>query len=254
MLDEMNLARIEYYFSEFLSKLELRRNINIEDEKEYRMVSTEIYAGGKDDDGIKKESGTDENIPIFLYAGYNILFVGTMNEDETTQSLSDKVIDRANVLYFGKPDNLKINYQNVDRHQAEWEPMSVDDWNQWLFEPDGTSIKEFNKVENLLNELNNTLSELGRPFGWRTYKSIMSYIANHPDVSLDKNSGILPLSDQVVMRVMPKLKGLDLDEFNIVFEKLSNQLNQIDDPQLLDSFKKARSNPMGFFDWRGINW
>ena len=63
-----------------------------------------------------------------------------------------------------------------------------------------------------------------------------------------------PLSDQVVMRVMPKLKGLDLDEFNIVFEKLSNQLNQIDDPLLLDSFKKARSNPMGFFDWRGINW
>ncbi len=29
LLDEMNLARIEYYFSEFLSKLEIRRNESI---------------------------------------------------------------------------------------------------------------------------------------------------------------------------------------------------------------------------------
>jgi len=33
LLDEMNLARIEYYFSEFLSKLEMRRNVNIQNKR-----------------------------------------------------------------------------------------------------------------------------------------------------------------------------------------------------------------------------
>ena len=109
MLDEMNLARIEYYFSEFLSKLELRRDTNLSDKKDYRTVSTEIFAGNDGD----KEKGIEKTEPIFLYAGYNVLFVGSMNEDETTQSLSDKVIDRANVLTFGKPENLKISKENV---------------------------------------------------------------------------------------------------------------------------------------------
>ena len=53
LLDEMNLARIEYYFSEFLSKLEMRRNVNIKDPADYRMVSTELYAGNKGDEKRK---------------------------------------------------------------------------------------------------------------------------------------------------------------------------------------------------------
>ena len=132
MLDEMNLARIEYYFSEFLSKLELRRDTNLSDKKDYRTVSTEIFAGN---DG-NKEKGIEKTEPIFLYAGYNILFVGTMNEDETTQSLSDKVIDRANVLTFGKPEKLKISKQNVRTdlygNPTDCEPMLVKDWRDWI--------------------------------------------------------------------------------------------------------------------------
>jgi hypothetical protein len=264
MLDEMNLARIEYYFSEFLSKLEMRRNANLNDIKDYRTVSTEIYAGSEDKKGIENKE------PIFLYAGYNILFVGTMNEDETTQSLSDKVIDRANVLTFGKPDKLNISTRNVqtDRYgkpkhstiknltkQNAWEPMIVNDWRDWIREPGGDTInKDFEKVEVILNDLNNTLSELGRPFGWRTYKSIMSYVANHPDVCIEGQSGLWPLSDQIVMRIMPKLKGLDLNEFANVFNKLDVQIKDIEDTPLTEAFEKARNNPMGFFDWRGINW
>jgi len=255
MLDEMNLARIEYYFSEFLSKLELRRDTNLSDKKDYRTVSTEIFAGNDGD----KEKGIEKTEPIFLYAGYNILFVGTMNEDETTQSLSDKVIDRANVLTFGKPEKLKISKQNVrtDRYgnPNDWEPMLVKDWRDWIREPGGDTIKkDFNEVEDLLNDLNNTLSELGRPFGWRTYKSIMSYVANHPNVCIDGESGMGPLSDQIVMRVMPKLKGLDINEFANVFNNLNTQIKNIEDAPLTEAFEKARENPMGFFDWRGINW
>ena len=248
LLDEMNLARIEYYFSEFLSKLEMRRNVNIKNQADYRMVSTEIYAGNKGN----KELDLEPSDPIFLHAGSNVLFVGTMNEDETTQSLSDKVIDRANVLYFGKPERLKTQTQQIS--DETFAPINVENWKSWIVEPNEDTITDFDKIDDLLNDINGPLSDLGRPFGWRTYKAMMSYIANHPNVNIDGNSGMSPLSDQVAMRVMPKLKGLDMGEYADVFNRLGSQLTKIDDDNLNEAFQKAQSSTMGFFDWRGINW
>ena len=251
LLDEMNLARIEYYFSEFLSKLEMRRNVNIDNSlADYRMVSTEIYAGNQGDE----ERGIKKSDPIYLYAGSNVLFVGTMNEDETTQSLSDKVIDRANVLYFGKPDKLKNQKQEVIDEQTNWAPINVNNWKEWIVEPNNRTINDIEKIGNLLNRINDTLAKLGRPFGWRTYKAMMSYIANHPDVNIQKNSAMGPLSDQVAMRVMPKLRGLDLGENSEVFTMLLKHLAIIEDESLIDAFKKAQNSSMGYFDWRGIQW
>ena len=80
LLDEMNLARTEYYFSNFLSRLELRRIVTNENEKANRKNA---------------EITIDDNFGN-LWVPNNVLFVGTMNEDESTQTLSDKVLDRAN--------------------------------------------------------------------------------------------------------------------------------------------------------------
>ena len=250
LLDEMNLAKIEYYFSEFLSKLEMRRNVNLEQIDSLRKVSTEIFSGNKED----KEKGIEKSDPIFLYAGTNVLFVGTMNEDETTQSLSDKVIDRANVLSFGKPNRLKFISQNTD-NTYKWEPISVDNWKKWLVEPNENSITDYDEIDNLLNDINETLYKLGRPFGWRTYKAMMTYIANHPSVSIDKNSGMQALSDQVTMRIMPKLRGLDITENTEIFVELKNHIEKINDTSLDLAFNSARDEQKSnFFDWRGISW
>src|ERR1035441_2314743 len=92
LLDEMNLARIEYYFSDFLSRLEQRRGRKIEDAQRRQEVSLLVDAG----------SLPPGEAPRFIFPDFNVLFVGTMNEDESTQSLSDKVIDRANVLRIGR--------------------------------------------------------------------------------------------------------------------------------------------------------
>jgi len=249
LLDEMNLARIEYYFSEFLSKLEMRRNVNIKDLADFRMVSTEIYAGNKGDE----EREIEASEPIFLYAGSNVLFVGTMNEDETTQSLSDKVIDRANVLYFGKPEKLKNQKQQI-QSKKNWAPISKDNWNKWIVEPNTKTISDYDNIDELLNNINTTLYSLGRPFGWRTYKAMMTYIANHPSVIINGDSGISALSDQVAMRIMPKLRGLDLMENADVFNQLKSHFSLINDDVLDEAFTSALDSKMGFFDWRGISW
>ncbi|MCZ8163280.1 MAG: AAA family ATPase, partial [Microcystis sp. LE19-196.1B] len=89
LLDEMNLARVEYYFSDFLSKLETRRS---------KKTYLDLEAGS-----LKLK---DEQKQVLIPNEF--LFVGTMNEDETTQSLSDKVLDRANILTFGRPPDLQL--------------------------------------------------------------------------------------------------------------------------------------------------
>ena len=45
--------------------------------------------------------------PYQLPLGRNVLWTGTMNQDETTKSLSDKVLDRSIIIHFPRPTKLK---------------------------------------------------------------------------------------------------------------------------------------------------
>ncbi|HLA14588.1 MAG TPA: hypothetical protein VJZ25_06145, partial [Gemmatimonadaceae bacterium] len=92
ILDEMNLARVEYYFSDFLSAMELRDGTIALRE---RTVS----------DVVDEEEGeTDLEVPARLALPRNLLLIGTVNIDETTHAFSPKVLDRANVIVFNEVD------------------------------------------------------------------------------------------------------------------------------------------------------
>ena len=82
VLDEMNIARVEYYFAEFLSLLEIP-----DPEKRYIDVVSDVQKGD----------------PALLRGGRlklppNMWFVGTANNDDSTFAISDKVYDRAMVI------------------------------------------------------------------------------------------------------------------------------------------------------------
>ena len=82
VLDEMNIARVEYYFAEFLSLLELPNP-----EERYIEVVSDRW----------------ENDPALLKDGRiklpeNMWFIGTANNDDSTFAISDKVYDRAMIL------------------------------------------------------------------------------------------------------------------------------------------------------------
>lgn len=93
VLDEMNLSRIEYYFSDFLSIME-----NEEGQREIRLLGTPLYRrrDGSRYRYIGLKDGTTVNIP------QNVWFVGTANRDESTFEISDKVYDRAHTMNFNK--------------------------------------------------------------------------------------------------------------------------------------------------------
>ncbi len=244
LLDEMNLARIEYYFSEFLSRLELRRDIDLNKPEDFQKVSTEIFSGSRDNENRAE--------PIRLFAGSNILFVGTMNEDESTQSLSDKVIDRANVLHFGRPKTL---HNTTERRDVAALPakgaITVDAWNNWQKTPNDGVINNYSTLIQHLASLNETLGDLGRPFAHRTYKAILQYVANYPTI---KNGYQRPLADQIAMRIMPKLRGLDLQDNHKAFQLLQSDIQKIGDDDLMNAFDTACKSPQGFFQWKGIDW
>ncbi len=93
VLDEMNLSRIEYYFSDFLSLME-----NEEDKREIKLVNVKI---------ANYESGA--RVPykmlkndMTLQIPKNVWFIGTANRDESTFEISDKVYDRANTMNFNR--------------------------------------------------------------------------------------------------------------------------------------------------------
>ncbi|MCR5079368.1 MAG: AAA family ATPase [Bacilli bacterium] len=82
VLDEMNIARVEYYFSEFLSLLELPPN----SERQLAIASNQ-----------------SEGDPELMSHGRiilpnNVWFLGTANNDDSTFAISDKVYDRAMVM------------------------------------------------------------------------------------------------------------------------------------------------------------
>ena len=108
VLDEMNLARIEYYFAEFLSILEMP---NPEDWK-IELIGTTIPGDPK-----HLEEGK-------LTIPQNVIFFGTANNDDSTFTISDKVYDRAMSLFFddkGIPfdceptDSLNFPYSQLAR-------------------------------------------------------------------------------------------------------------------------------------------
>jgi chemotaxis protein histidine kinase CheA len=249
LLDEMNLARIEYYFSEYLSKLELRRDlmdkILASDEESRHKVSMELFRGWK-----PKPSGEDGTIEsaIHLYAHTNVLFTGTMNEDETTQSLSDKVIDRANVLHFGRPAELKADLADSNPGLPAPGYVSHVLWKDWSQSANQNLIGIYVPR---LKKLNDLMAKINRPFAHRTSKAILAYIANYPN-----NQHQVAFADQIAMRIMPKLRGLDLESYRSELLAIQSfvESNDVGDAKLIDATGDAMANQHGFFRWQGIDW
>lgn len=202
LLDEMNLAHPELYFAEFLSKLELRRGKKAKD-----VPSLPIKIGA----GMK---------PYDLKLGRNMLWVGTMNQDETTKSLSDKVIDRSIIINFPRPTELKRRGKLTPLDENNRSPaLHKKSWNNWVetgkipFNAD--DIKEF---KTFIESMNTALGISGRAIGHRVWQSIEYYMMNYPDVRTaqklqDKDALAkamhVAFEDQLVQKVMPKLRGID---------------------------------------------
>ena len=108
ILDEMNIARVEYYFAEMLSILEMP------DKNEWIV---ELVSSAWDSDPKKIQRGKLKIAP-------NVWYIGTINNDDSTFMVTDKVYDRAMPIDINekgqvfKPKDVsaqKINYSYVSK-------------------------------------------------------------------------------------------------------------------------------------------
>lgn len=86
VLDEMNLARVEYYFSDVLSALETRGALQLHS------------------NSVPLEGTTGTSVRAEIPLPDNLFIIGTINVDETTNPVSDKVLDRASVIEMSDVD------------------------------------------------------------------------------------------------------------------------------------------------------
>jgi len=223
--DEMNLARAEHYFSQFLSILERpleQRELMLYDKR----YIDKIYNPG--------------NYPDKIKIGDNIRFIGTVNIDETTYHFSDKVLDRANVIQLDVLDYagqwVKKPYAGLDSTPC-W---SKSEYNSLIC---GTAGPDMAKIRDLLWKLHQLMRSASPKYGIgpRIVKSIESYICNLPVTTIDGFDARTALDYQLVQRVLTKVRGPENQLGSILqpdseenFEKIFNKYNDLSD------FEKCR--------------
>ena len=238
LLDEMNLARVEYYFSDFLSRLESRP------------------ARGKEGDKtLRKDAEIELEIPkaqTRIFPGYNLLFAGTMNEDESTQSLSDKVVDRANVMRFGAPK--QIAKAKGSESQMPEEALSRAVWEKWCAR--GLQPADQTRAETRVNEMLGLMQDFGKPFGHRLGRAILAYAGAYPEAEGIGDRVNMALADQIEMRLLPKLRGVDVEDRSQQFDDLRRKAADFGDDALADAIQAsvdaATNGGTGQFVWKGV--
>ena len=240
LLDEMNLARVEYYFSDFLSRLEIRRDVNDKVETDRRKCEIGIETGG----GSK-----DDHQMLPIYIDTNVLLVGTMNEDESTQSLSDKVIDRANVMRFGKPGELR-RPSNGQLQTPRSNHLTRALWRQWIDSRQPLEPEVGKRVDDWIRQCNESMAMIGKPFAYRTSRAIQAYIQHYPDRS---EVGVgHAMADQVEQRILPKLRGVDTSEGADAITGILQVVRQLKDDVLERAMESGRRDSHSFV-WQGVD-
>ena len=154
VMDEMNIARVEYYFAEFLSLLELPN----EDERLLTVVS-DVW----DDDPAQLINGNVKLPP-------NMWFIGTANNDDSTFAISDKVYDRAMIM------NLDMKAEPFIAPKTQKTVISAEQFNKLTaqamkeYEVTARNMKRIEELDSYL------IKHFQITFGNRIMKQIKSYI------------------------------------------------------------------------------
>lgn len=189
-LDEMNLARVEYYLSEYLSIIESREFEN------GQIVTDKLFSNGY----LPKESEyCDLKIPE------NIYIIGTVNMDDTTFAFSRKVLDRANTIEFSDVD-LDI----LDFEEEECDSIEV---NNNFLKTRFLNIKEalvydkefVKQINDKVKDINEILKKGNKNFGYRVRDEIVFYMLENKIAGLLDED--IAFDYQIMQKILPTISG-----------------------------------------------
>ncbi len=207
LLDEMNLARVEHYFSDWLACSESRRygsNAKITQQP----VSLHRHESAKtsliDVDG----TAIDVDVPNTLGIPTNLVVTGTVNVDETTFSFSPKVLDRSMVIEFNDVDldmlrdGMGTHENSNYRFPTTLPPFELPTVASFTALPQAT--------HNHLVAVNKILAEAQLHFGYRSAAEMSVFIRVYnnilPDDATDVDL-IRALDGAILQKVLPRVQG-----------------------------------------------
>ncbi|MEH6433845.1 McrB family protein [Massilia sp. DD77] len=167
ILDEMNLARVEYYLSDVLSAMESGGSLQLH--------SHDVPLEGTTGASVRAE------IPL----PPNLFIIGTINVDETTNPVSDKVLDRASVIDMSSVDVPGFLKSLAGRF------------------PDLASARAV--AEPRLTRIHGLMQDYGLGFGYRLIEEFIRYHAF--DAQHLQNDGDTVTEQLLVQKVFVKLRG-----------------------------------------------
>jgi len=170
ILDEMNLAKVEHYFSDFLSVMESRTHDNLAGET-IRLHPLEMA-----------ETHDGRIVPGAIHIPANVFFAGTVNVDESTYMFSPKVLDRANVIEFNEVDLDGYGHNVVQGR------------------------KQLVLEKSIIKELLAVLQQDNLHFGYRVANEMARFI-NLAREELADFSRDQVMDVQILQKILPKLHG-----------------------------------------------
>ena len=179
----MNLAQVEHYFSGFLQALE-----RVQGQREIRCFSREMVA------------------PTDPSAGWPILqlppllrFVGTVNFDETTRQLSQRVLDRCNLIRL--PSRYRLDAETPRLVDPRGPAVTHRQFAGWVKESAGLDRSHAEMLDNL----SEPLAKMGCPLNARRYQAIRRVLGNVPPFVCTTDEA---LDLQIAQRVLPQVRNL----------------------------------------------
>src|SRR5574344_888738 len=202
ILDEMNLARIEYYFAEFLSVMEMP------DKSEWKI---DLVPSPLDSDPEKLQDGK-------LLVPQNIWFVGTANQDDSTFTITDKVYDRA--------VTLELNSRGEYFDAPVTEPMNCSfDYLDSLFEKaQKTFAVSKTNTDNIANLDEFLTRKFKITFGNRILKQRNTFVPIYMACGGDEVSGI---DFMLYSKVLRKFETLNIAFLTKEIEELMTKLDRL---------------------------
>lgn len=227
ILDEMNLARVEHYLSEFLSIIETRRWENGE------IVTAPLL-------GLLPEQLRPEDQRLAeLGWPANLCLVGTVNMDETTFGLSPKVLDRAQVIEVSE---VRLDWPASSEEIPPMEGVKADFLQTKFLQ--GNDLSEEDKLRlrpamQWLQKVSAALAPVGLALGYRIRDELAFYLINRVAIRELISEGEA-LDRQLVQKILPRLQGAS-PRYGEVLPQLLALLH----PEALKDVSDLRQVPFG---------
>lgn len=220
-LEEMNLAQPEHYLADIIQAIS-RAPGN-------QFISVFDPSAVRDDDPFRPYAR--------LAISQNLIFVGTVNFDETTRPLSMRLLDRCNLIEFVVDERLPVLGMSAQTGARVVEGPAVRqaDRDRWTR---NTNVPA--RAIEILGEIQPELSVLGCGLTHRRQTSICRFIANAPEGLCGFDQA---LDMQLRQRILPQIRGLYRPGALDALRRLAEKLGKASDvPRTLQSLARLESD------------